>query len=107
MVKYRYSKNKKQTAKAVRVKPKYKLKEVIKMTNFTTASEYLKDKINNSWYKDVKIDYNINGHFVSAEEVENEHLLLKWVEDGEAYQMVIYYYKEYTNRQLYNIWMEG
>lgn len=77
------------------------------MTNFTTANKYLKDKINNSWYKNAKIDYNINGHFISVEEVENKHLIVKWVEDGEAYQMLIGWYKDYTSEQLYNIWMEG
>lgn len=77
------------------------------MTNIITARKYLENKINNSWYRNAKIDYNINGRFISAEEVDNNHLLVKWIEDGETDEMLIGWYKDYTNEQLYNIWMEG
>ena len=69
--------------------------------------DYLKHFINNSWYVNAKLDYNINGYFVDATIVSDGHgLLIEWVEEGQPHAHEIAYYYDYTLEQLYNIWME-
>lgn len=67
---------------------------------------YLKDKINNSWYKNAAIDYGITGKFITAEKIEND-LKIVWEEMGERFEMVVAWFEDYSNEQIYNIWMEG
>lgn len=71
----------------------------------TNLSSYLKHCITR-WYTNAKIDYDVNGYFVSAETTEN-NLYITWVEEDEEHTMRIGYYKDFTPEQLYNIWMEG
>lgn len=66
---------------------------------------YLKDRIT-TWYKNAKLDYNVNGHFVNAK-VMGEVLTIDWVEENKPKSMEIAYYHDYTLEQLYNIWMEN
>lgn len=75
------------------------------MTATTNLSSYLKHCITR-WYDNAKIDYDVNGYFVSAETTEN-NLYITWVEEEEEHTMRIGYYKDFTAEQLYNIWMEG
>ena len=67
---------------------------------------YLKDKINNSWYKNATIDYGITGKFIIAEKVGND-LKIVWEEMGERFEMIVAWFEDYSNEQIYNIWMEG
>lgn len=71
------------------------------------VKEYLKNKINNSWYVNAKEDYNIDGHFIDCELLDNDHLKIIWEEMGERNEKIIAYYCDYTLEQLYNIWMEA
>ena len=66
----------------------------------------MQEKINNSWYKNVAIDYGITGKFVNAEIIEHD-LKITWEEMGEVLNMTIPYFEDYSMEQLYNIWMEG
>lgn len=75
------------------------------MTNINTVREYLENKINNSWFANAKLDYGIDGHFISAIE-DLENLIITWFEDGNYYEITIAYYKDFTAEQIYNIWME-
>lgn len=67
---------------------------------------YLKDKINNSWYKNAAIDYGITGKFIAAEKIGND-LKIVWEEMGERFEMIVAWFEDYSNEQIYNIWMEG
>ncbi len=71
------------------------------------VKEYLKNKINNSWYVNAKEDYNIDGHFIDCELLDNDHLKITWEEMGKRNEKIIAYYWDYTLEQLYNIWMEA
>ncbi len=68
--------------------------------------EYLKNMIDNRWYLFAKEDYNIDGHFIDCEIIDNNYLKITWEEMGEQKEMTIAYYWDYTLEQLYNIWME-
>lgn len=72
-----------------------------------TIKEYLKNKINNSWYVLTKEDYNIDGHFKDCYIKDNDYLVIECEEMNEQKEMTIAYYWDYTLEQLYNIWMEG
>lgn len=74
--------------------------------NLKKIKEYLKERINNSWYVNAKRDYNINGSFVDCL-IYGNYLKITYLENGEYKEQVISYYQEYTLEQLYNIWMEG
>lgn len=67
---------------------------------------YLSEKITNSWYKNSEIDYGISGKFIDCEESEN-NLKIIWEEMGDRFEMIVYWFTEYTPEQIYNIWMEG
>jgi len=69
--------------------------------------EYLKNKINNSWYLYAKLDYNIDGRFIDCELLDKDHLKIIWEEMGQKNEKTIAYYWDYTLEQLYNIWMEA
>lgn len=67
---------------------------------------YLEQKITNSWYKNAEIDYGVSGRFLDAEIIGND-LKIIWEEMGERLEMFISWFADYTNEQIYNIWMEG
>jgi len=67
--------------------------------------EYISDKIDYSWYKNAKIDYDVNGHCLGAD-FNNDNIIIFHEENGKKYQTLIAYYWDYTPEQLYNIWME-
>lgn len=67
------------------------------MTATTNLSSYLKHCITR-WYDNAKIDYDVNGYFVSAETTEN-NLYITWVEEEEEHTMRIGYYKDFTAEQ--------
>lgn len=71
-----------------------------------TVKEYLKNKINNSWYINAKEDYGIEGQFKNCELIDENTLNVIWEEQGEEKTLIINYYWDYTLEQLYNIWME-
>ena len=66
---------------------------------------YLNEKIANSWYKNIEIDYGVTGKFLDCEANGND-LKIIWEEMGERLEMVISWFCEYSPEQLYNIWME-
>lgn len=66
---------------------------------------YLENKITYGWYKNAKIDYDLNGKFIDIK-FEKEHLIIIHEEDGQRFETLIGYYKDYTFEQIYNIWME-
>ena len=68
--------------------------------------EYLKNKIDNSWYLNAKIDYNIEGKFIDCVLIDENTLKVIWEEKNEKYETEINYYWDYNLEQLYNIWME-
>lgn len=66
---------------------------------------YLQNKIDNSWYKNAKIDYDINGQFVNIEIIEN-NLYIYHEEEQEKYQTIIAWFEDYNKENIYDIWME-
>lgn len=66
---------------------------------------YLKEKINN-WYKNSEIDYGVTGKFIDCEVVGN-NLIITFEEENEKLKCEICWYKEYSEEQLYNVWMES
>lgn len=73
---------------------------------FEIIKDYLKDKIDNSWYLNAKIDYNIEGKFINCKLLDENTLEIIWEEQAKKYKKTINYYWDYTLEQLYNIWME-
>lgn len=69
-----------------------------------TVQNYLACKIS-GWYHNAKLDYGIDGKFISAES-EGHNLKIAWEEMGEKLEAVIIWWTEYTPEQIYNIWME-
>ena len=51
--------------------------------------EYLRDKIDNSWYYNAHIDYGVSGRFLDAQPYgdKGQHLYIFWEEDGKRYKM--------------------
>lgn len=74
---------------------------------FERAKQYLKNKIDNSWYLHTKEDYNIDGKFIDCVLLDKDTIKVITEENEETQEKVIYYYWDYTLEQLYNIWMEG
>lgn len=70
--------------------------------------EYLRDKIDNSWYYNARIDYGVSGRFLDVQAYGDQlqHLRIIWEEDGKRYASVVSWWTEYTAEQVYNIWME-
>jgi hypothetical protein len=67
--------------------------------------KYITDKINYSWYRNAKIDYDVDGHCLSIDFC-NDDMIITHEENGQELKTVIAYYWDYTPEQLYNIWME-
>lgn len=67
--------------------------------------DYLKDKINNSWYKNAKLDYGVNGK-VKDISINNDKMTIIVDEDGKEMKSTINYVSDYSPEQLYNIWQE-
>lgn len=74
---------------------------------FEKAKEYLKDVINNRWYKFAKEDYNIDGKFIDCILLDENTIKVITEEMGETQEKVIHYYWDYTLEQLYYIWQEA
>lgn len=72
--------------------------------------DYLKSKINDSWYKNSKIDYDIDGKLLDTT-LKDDTLSIIWEEkkpnsEKKKFKMDIPYASDYTNEQLYNIWSD-
>ena len=70
--------------------------------------EYLRNKIDNSWYYNARIDYGVSGRFLDAQAYGDklQHLRIIWEEDGKRYKMPVSWWTEYSAEQIYDIWME-
>lgn len=66
---------------------------------------YLTDKIDNSWYRNAKIDFGVNGK-VEKVNYNNEVVTVYFKEDGKRFVWSFGHYSDYTPEQLYNIWQE-
>lgn len=87
-------------------------KETVEKDNKTSIpkehqakADYLKDKINNSWYANAKIDYGVNGS-VKDISVSGNTMKITVEEDGKTMTSTINYIDDYSPEQLYNIWQE-
>lgn len=69
------------------------------------AAQYLSNKIT-GWYENARIDYGVNGKFLSCKAEGENGIRINWEENGKEYTMVINWFTEYTTEHLYNIWME-
>ncbi len=69
------------------------------------VAQYLSNKIT-GWYENARIDYGVNGKFLSCKAEGENGIRINWEENGKEYTMVINWFTEYTIEHLYNIWME-
>jgi hypothetical protein len=69
------------------------------------VAQYLSNKIT-GWYENARIDYGVNGKFLSCKAEGENGIRINWEENGKEYTMVINWFTEYTTEHLYNIWME-
>ena len=83
-------------------------KETVEKDNKTSIPKehqakvnYLKDKINNSWYANAKMDYGVKDISVSGNTMK-----ITVEEDGKIMTSTINYIDDYSPEQLYNIWQE-
>ena len=74
---------------------------------FERVKEYLKDVINNRWYKFAKEDYNIDGKFIDCVLLDENTIKVITEEMEERQEKTINYYWDYTLEQLYTIWQES
>ena len=74
---------------------------------FEKVKEYLKDVINNRWYKFAKEDYNIDGKFIDCVLLDENTIKVITEEMEERQEKIINYYWDYTLEQLYAIWQES
>ncbi len=74
---------------------------------FERVKEYLKDVINNRWYKFAKEDYNIDGKFIDCVLLDENTIKVISEEMEEIQEKTINYYWDYTLEQLYAIWQES
>ena len=72
---------------------------------YQAKADYLKDKINNSWYKNAKIDYGVDGK-VKDITFDGDKMNITVEENGKTMTSTISYIDDYTPEQLYNIWQE-
>lgn len=70
------------------------------------TKKYLAERIAH-WYSDVAADYGTTGGFNGLEIADGSHLVVFHEEDGAQYRTLIPWFEEYTNEQIYNIWMEA
>lgn len=87
-------------------------KETVEKDNKTSIPKehqakvnYLKDKINNSWYANAKMDYGVNGS-VKDISVSGNTMKITVEEDGKIMTSTINHIDDYSPEQLYNIWQE-
>jgi len=80
-------------------------KKVVKPSKHQLKADYLKDKINNSWYKNAKTDYGVNGK-VKDISISGDTIKVVVEEDGKTLTSTLSYVGDYTPEQLYDIWME-
>lgn len=83
------------------------------MTNTTTMSESRINRLNqyfkscmDRWYENARLDYGIDGHFDGLEMVDHKTLKVHFTEQGENIVTTLIWPSEYTDEQLWNIWME-
>ena len=74
---------------------------------FEKVKEYLKDVINNRWYKFAKEDYGIEGKFIDCILLDENTICIITEEMEEKQEKIINYYWDYTLEQLYAIWQES
>lgn len=74
---------------------------------FERVKEYLKDIIDNRWYKFAKEDYNIDGKFIDCVLLDENTIKVITEEMEERQEKIINYYWDYTLEQLYAIWQEA
>lgn len=73
--------------------------------NAQTIKEFLKESISN-WYEEVKRCYGIKGCFVGIT-INGHDLVITHEEEDVKYNTTIGYYEDYTEQQMYDIWMES
>lgn len=66
---------------------------------------YLTDKIDNSWYRNAKIDFGVNGK-VEKVNYNDEVVTVSFKEDGKRFVWTFVHNSDYSPEQLYNIWQE-
>ena len=71
----------------------------------TQIKNYLESKITDIWYKNAKIDYNVNGKFIDVE-FNKDNLIIIHEEEGKKFKTLIICYKEYELKEIFSIWME-
>ena len=71
------------------------------MSNYT---KYLEAAITR-WYTNAKMDYNVNGRFISAQ-VSGDTLSIIWEDEGQKFKTSDRWYTDYTPDQIFNLWME-
>lgn len=79
--------------------------ETAENSKVKAAAQYLSNKIT-GWYENARIDYGVNGKFLSCKAEGENGIRINWEEEGKEYTMVINWFTEYTTEHLYNIWME-
>lgn len=91
-------------------KSKSERKEVKKEESKNKYHNFLEYKINESWYKNAKQDYGVDGKLLDTS-LKDDTLTIKWEEkepnkDKKQYKMEIPYASDYSNEQLYAIWQD-
>lgn len=64
---------------------------------------YLKNAIN-LWYYNAKIDYGVNGKFISAE-ICGDTIVVFWEEEGKKFKSSYRWFTDYSPEDIYNMWM--
>lgn len=70
---------------------------------------YTNQKIKN-WYKNAKIDYDVNGHGKTSYSAEKKEISVAYVEDGEKKTWSMPFYPEYLTNDInwvFNCWSEA
>jgi len=99
------------------INPRYASKATLRTHTLDYIKSYLYDKIDNSWYRDAYLDYNVTGHVISITTCgpNNENLAIKYAENHDGghpmYDIIseceIPYYSTYTPDQLYAVWQDS
>lgn len=72
--------------------------------NMKAVAAYLKAKIT-GWYKNAKIDYDVNGKLIDTI-FTGDTVKIVWEEEGTRYAMTLNW-KNWMPEVLYDIWMEA